>query len=757
MQLNKYIPRLIGAALVIALLCTALTSALRRTEQTFIVPESSKLESATNRHTHPETGNTVTSSLTTDGYELKMHNDTLEVWYRKEVYGIRVRDKRSGYVWGSTAADEVEGLNKKWNQTASSLCTVECIDAKYNVTKVCMPDSNVKVKEKWDGNSALFKLTLRKQEISFQFSLTLNDDGITIAVDDESISEKEKYLLKDIYFLPFFGCVREDAVDGYIFIPDGSGALMRFSKSSSYISAYSQKVYGNDMGIDSLADVNDLVSTRPNDYLADSARITVPVYGVVHGAGQNAVMTVIENGEEYADIEATPAGVTTAYNRVAACFNYRQMYTHIVGNKGDGVYRPQKERNVINPKITLSFLTGDAADYAGMAVKYRGMLKKSGDISAERKDSQIPLALNIIGAEISKGSFLKYTKSFTTAKEARSIFKKLSDDGINNLTVMYEGWQKGGINGSSYGETRIHSALGKRADFISLKEELEKDGGRLYLNTNVVTANEDQINLRFSAAMQASKQYAVFSRANSSVMYGNYYLIKPSKLMNTVKKLNDKLSGFDFMLGQLGYRMYSDYTTGSSLTRSEFRSALTETLSAIPRKTALSNPNGYLYKYTSEYFDMPMCNSQYLYETDTVPFLQIVLKGSIDYYAPYANKSGYSVSDVLKMIEFGAYPSFVVAVGDNDKLRNTPLEDLFSINFDDWHDTVKKIYADANAALSAVEGAYISDHTVIADRVVRVDYDNGVSIFVNYNACDFTCGDITIPALSFKVENGGKK
>ncbi len=755
MSVSKFIPRFICIILIVSVLCTIGITALRRTEQTFVVPDASALEITSNRHAHPESDKTVANTLSTDGYELKMQNDNLELWYRKEVKGIRVVDKRSGYIWGSVAGDEVEGLNKKWTQTAHSLCTVEYLDSKYNVTKVCMSDSSINVKENWKSNTATFKLDLKRQDITLEFTLKLNEDSITISLDDKDIVEEDEYLLKDVYFLPFFGCTYEDATDGYIFIPDGSGALMRFAKSSKYIAGYSQKVYGLDMGIDQLSDVSDLVSTRTNDYLVESGQITVPVYGVVHGADQNAIMTVIENGEEFSHIEATPAGVTTPYNWVMTCFNYRQMYTHIVGKTGGGVYRPQKQRNTINPSITISFLTGDDADYVGMAKKYREKLIKNGDIKTERKDSDIPLALNVIGAEIAEGEIFNYTKEFTTVKEAQKMLKNLSKDGIKNITMMLEGWQSGGINGSDYAETDIESAVGDEDELLSLKKELSKNGGRIYLNSNVVTANEGQISLNSYASLQISKQYSVFSRSNTSVMFNKYYVIKPSKLFEAVLGFDSELSDFNFNFGQLGYRMYADYTTDEEITRTQFREKLLKTMSKLGGKTAFSNPNAYLYKYTSDYFDMPMCNSQYLYETDTVPFLQIVLKGSVDYYAPYSNQSGYSKTDVLKMIEFGAYPSFIVASSDNYSLQGTPLEDYFSISFEDWYPTVTDIYGSVNKALSKVEGARIMNHTVLADGIVKVDYENGVSIFVNYTAKDYTFEEITVKAFDFAVVSGG--
>ena len=94
----------------------------------------------------------------------------------------------------------------------------------------------------------------------------------------------------------------------------------------------------------------------------------------------------------------------------------------------------------------------------------------------------------------------------------------------------------------------------------------------------------------------------------------------------------------------------------------------------MEQSVALSRVNSYLWKYTDEYFDIPTSCSQYLFETDTVPFLQIVLKGSMDYYAPYANQGFYTTESILKMAEYGCYPSFMVTASDNHSLTDTPLE-----------------------------------------------------------------------------------
>lgn len=730
--------------------------ALRRPSQSFVTPDSSEYEVVSNRHTQMESNEIKVNNLGTEGYVLKMENERLALWYREEVCGIRIVDKKSGYVWGSIAEDKVEGLNNSWSSIANALCTVEYFDEKYNVKKISIADSSVRLKENWKETSAIFDVSLRKADIDFEFTMSLTEDGISFAVDDATIKEDDEGLLKSISFVPFLGAVNQDAVSGYIFIPDGCGALIRFAKSNNYMGGYMQRVYGQDMGIDQLTQVNDLVSTRTNDYLVEGTSVAVPVFGVVHGAGQNGVMSVIDSGAEFAQIEAVPAGVVTDFNRVSCIFNYRQMYTHPVGSNSGGVYRPQANMNTVNALLSIHLLTEEEASYSGMAVKYREMLIKNGTFSGERADQEIPLRLDVIGSEITEGKLFNYTKTFTTVEQTNDIVTSLAKKGIKNITLFYQGWQKGGINGASYGETALNRKVGSKQRFQELSETLSENGGYLYLTENVLTANKDQIKLQSGVAQQISKQYQAFSRSNKSIMYSNYYVIKANKLLETLDKRVEKSDEYGRCFGELGYRLYSDYTKSAEYTRDEFKSALIDALSKQSDRVALNAPNEYLWKYTDEYLDIPMNNSQYFYETDTVPFLQIVLKGSVDYYAPYANQSAYSTFDILKMIEYGAYPSFIVAAADNYELQDTPLVDYFSINYTDWESTIDEVYQRVSKALNAVEGAYIKEHKVLETGVVRVDYSSGASIYINYNESDYQADGVSIPAGSYIIEERGE-
>jgi len=425
---------------------------------------------------------------------------------------------------------------------------------------------------------------------------------------------------------------------------------------------------------------------------------------------------------------------------------------HTVTKSGTGIYKPQEDYNQQDIKVTYYFLTKEDAGYSGMAVKYRDIMEKTGFAKTERVDKEIPLRLNIIGAEIKKGFLKNYLTAFTDIDEAVEIIGQLEKAGINNLTFVYEGWQKKGVNGSKYGEVRFESKVGKKKDFDDLKGIVEANGGRYYLTINPVTANEDQINKAAYASVNISKNYTKFTRTDKTLMYQESFLIKPSEMVNYIGKSRTKLSSYDLSLKGLGIRLYSDYS-GKTLSRSDTKDLILQELKKPANQNiALYNPNQYLWNDTTEYFDMPMVNSQYLYETDTVPFLQIVLKGSIDYYAPYANQGFYTQNSILKMIEYGAYPSFIAAAADNYELEDTPLVDLYSINFNDWYDTILQVYRQVNEALKHVEGACITEHKIVLQGVVRVSYSNGINIYLNYNQEDKKVDDVLIPAKGYCIE-----
>lgn len=708
------------------------------------------------RHTqYQEAEDTVLSPYSMEGYTLRLESDQLQVWVRDDGTNVRIVDKRSEYIWGLSADEKPDGLNKSWYARASALCAIDYYDESGSDKTASTESKGAKVTFDWQKDSFLCSVDLTEQGIRFAVEVSLSGESLRLAVVDGSLEEYGKCKLKSLYFMPFLGSTFSNEVSGYFFVPDGCGALIRFQKPSDYNSALTGRIYGADPGIDSLTTAANLLASRGNDYLVEESPMTLPVFGIVHGEGQNGIFAIVDGGVEQAYIQASPAGVITDYNWLTARFDYRTSYMKPVNKAGSGVYTAQEEANDILPSIEYVFRTGEDADYSAMAVYYRKRLAENGQLPTAEAEENIPLWLSVLGAEIKEGILYDTTTVLTTVEDGRAITASLQDAGVTNLNACYMGWEKGGLNGANYGEMRLDSRLGSTGALDDWREALISGGGNLSLYRNLGQANEDQISTRSQAAMNISSDYIHYSVDNDTLMYPDSYVVKAVLAAENLRKTQNKWEGYSLALDNIGNSPYSDYTRGAEATRLETMEAMSQML-ANSEDTALFQPSQYQWLYVTDYLDMPMTSSQYLFETDTVPFLQIVLKGSMNYYSPYMNLGFYSDSAILKMVEYGAYPAFVVAAAESHELEDTPLENMFSVNFGDWESRITEIYAFVAEPLNAVEGQTVTEHQMVAPGVARVSYDGGVRIYVNYNDMAVRVDGVTVPAMAYLVKGGGK-
>lgn len=714
----------------------------------------SQSESRSNRHTqYVAKAGTAVSPYGLEGYALRLESDELQVWMKDGSGQIRILDKRSGYIWGLSQDEQPEGLNKSWYQRASSLCTIIYYDETGKENQASTESPDAKIDFVYGDNSVECHINMDPLGISFTVQMELVGDRLSLKVVEGSMAETGSNMVKELYFLPFLGSTLEDEIPGYFFVPDGCGALIRFQKAISYTSGIEGRVYGKDPGIDSLMEATNLMASRGNDYMVEENVMTLPLFGIVHGEGQNGILAVIDSGEEQAYITASASGYVTNYNWVSAKFAYRTSYMKPVNKAGTGIFTAQEEMNDITPGISYTFLNGSDAGYSSMAVRYRDQLYEQGILSDAAGGEDIPLWISVIGAEIQQGILFDTKEVFTTVEQGKRITKDLSERGIANLSVAMYGWEKGGLNGSDYGETAPDRKVGGRSALKDWKDTIEAGGGNFFLYKNAGQANEDQITRRTQAAINMSNAYVAYSTDNAELMYADAYVIKPDIVVETIQDMNNDLKEFSICMDHVGNAPLSDYTRGGAVTRKETMEMFTEVLKSVEDgQVAVFAPSQYMWGVVDVYLDTPMSNSQYIFETDSVPFLQMILKGAMDYYVPYMNLSSYSDYTILKAIEYGAYPAFIVAEAESYELADTPLENMFSVNYEDWGDNIEEAYRQISEVLDSVQGVKITDHCMVAAGVASVSYENGITILVNYNSQEALCGDDIVPALGCLVK-----
>ena len=757
---NRKVNIILAVSLLIALTAGIVGYAAKdKTDKTpsYGSEKTSQYEVLTNRHTQYVKVEEAKCQLTTDGFEEKLNNGTLSIWYNKDMEALRMVDLRSGYVWGCIDDKEEYNLNKKWTARATSMLYITYFNMKGKEESAGLSDSAFKTKYQWKKDSFSCKVSASRLGIEFTFTGTLKDDQFTFAMKDETLKESGRGKLSKISFMSFLGSVYEDTIPGYMLVPDGSGALIRFQKAKAYLSGYSRKVYGADLSMDTDASVSNLNGNRTDDYATEENRLSFPLWGVVHGENQNGLLATIDSGELYAMINAIPAGAenqTVKFSRAYADFIYRNEYNKRVSN-AKVVKEPQETPNTVNPTLTFTFLTNEEADYVGMANRYREKLLKADLLPKNEIETKgdVSLLLHIAGSEVKEGFLKNGLETLTTAEQAEEILKDLKKSDITNVSMILSGWNKGGYHGAKVGSTKFEGKVGSEKDLLALRKTLQKQGGDLALVTNVITANKDQINIRQDVALNATLDSIVKTIPNKNLMYQDTYFLRHAEVVKALDKNFDKLEEFGLVLEDAAKYLHADYTIGKEKTRIDVMEEMTSKIAEAKQDLYFDAENLYMLKYASKIIDIPVSGSQYIYETDSVPFLQIVLRGSVDYYTPYSNLGFYSDASVLKMIEYGAYPSFMVMAEDNFSISDTPLENYFSLNYQDWKVKIESVYKDVNATLSKVKGAEIIDHEVVAEGIYKTSYANGVSIYVNYTGEDYvTEGGVTVPECGYAVE-----
>ena len=180
------------------------------------------------------------------------------------------------------------------------------------------------------------------------------------------------------------------------------------------------------------------------------------------------------------------------------------------------------------------------------------------------------------------------------------------------------------------------------------------------------------------------------------------------------------------------------------------------TLEEIRQETKLNleNPNSYLWKYTDRYLQAPVGSSQFIFETDTVPFLQMVLHGTMEMYAPYANFSFYTQDCILRMIDYNVYPSFILSKEPSYKLGDTFSANYYSTEYALYEDLIGTVYGQINQILSQVWDFDWTDRAVPEDGVVINTYRRGGEtryVIVNYTENEVTYQGTTVAPQSAAV------
>ncbi|MEK4251246.1 DUF5696 domain-containing protein [Paenibacillus sp. FSL W7-1287] len=681
-------------------------------------------------------------------------NDILRLKFDELTGHFMVEDKRNSNVWRSYPDPEQwdnVGIGGGWLTNLQSTVMFQHID--FSNPKANPRESNA-IKELTKvidvqllDHGVEFKLDIQKSQFIIPVRIIIQDDYVETTVIDDGIEEIGNNSLLWLRLYPFFSAVQNDE-NGYLFIPDGSGALISFQEQRSSIKQlYQERVYGADTSFISSP------SSRNN--------VLMPVYGLK--SGDKAFIAVIHKGAEYSDVVASPSSVFSNYNWIGSQQAYRMRYRQVTNAEANRSFETYtKDSRFDGDRVTRYYLLDtDQADYVGMASTYRRYLMEEYELDKiTPKNGEVPLYLSLLGADREKGLITdRYVKA-TTTSEAMQIVQELYGLGVENMVVNYTGWQKDGY--SSLGgyldvDKRIGGNQGMR-HFIEYADSLDIPVF-LDVNYSINTTAATGFRPRHHGVRDLSgtiMSYSHYSGDQMTLSSRKYIVDSLRKDLSSYQKLG--ITGLT--MSGIGHNVSTDYNSKFGGTRTETIRYDQEALRMVKENvgsTHAVNPGFYTLGQINHIDQLADDYSYDLFSSRAVPFAQIVLHGLITYTsAPENNRSEFR-RDFLRDIEYGAYPSFDFTMVGSEELIGVYWYTPKNSSFNDWKVDVVEQYQRYNEALKDVQDQFIAGHRELASGVMETEYENGKKVVVNYNRKEYSLGQITVPAMDYIVIEGGKE
>ena len=681
-------------------------------------------------------------------YVLAAENDELALYVNRGSLGIKVRNKRTGYTWNGALDEKDEAMNGTWQNFFQSGISIEYMDAKSKVRTASITGEQAKVALTETENGFAAAVDFDELGIRLTLEARLAGDAVEFVIPFDSIEESgEDNRLQAVFLYPFFGGtkgVRQE--EGYMLIPDGSGALVSLNEATIATQPYVGRVYGDDLGMKGSPPLSESLALPPE-------QIHLPVYGIAHEEGKDAFAALIEGGAAYAEIRSYPSGVTTEYNWTAAKWNYRDTYFQPVDLKGNGITLNQERKNRFDARLKLMLLGGEDADYSGMAKRVREELASDGILpEPQRSDASParPLQLEVVVAESKKELVGSSVVSMTTAGQLDAILADLRSVGVEDVSVVVSGYSEGGSTGASPRHIPFESKTGGASAWKAVAQKYEALGVPMYFFADYVVAWK-------SAEGYGERDIALSAADQLLSLWPDVWLLHPtaSERLFDAEARKFAANGISrIAMGSVGNNLFSSNGNPAVSREDAVRAYQSMLTNENVRSFVLFKPNDYLWKHAERIADLPATSSKYLMESEEVPFLQMVLKGYVDYYASASNFRANPDEALLKLIDYGSYPSFYATHNDPTELLGTNGEWLYTSQYAVWKERIAEEYRTVSEALLPVRGAQFEDRTEVRPGVFRNKYTNGATIYVNYTSEAVTVDGASVGAQSFLVKEG---
>ena len=588
----------------------------------------------------------------------------------------------------------------------------------------------------------------------------LDGGDLLVEVPYSEIHYRADYPVTYLTVLPMFGAQGTDE-EGFMFIPEGGGALIRYNNGKLNQNAYYANMYGWDYGTER----KEVVSETKN---------TFPVFGMTAGGG--SFLCVIEGAPSYGGVQADISGRYNSYNSISAKYNVIHADRYNVSAKTARLVY-MFETKLPEDTIVQRYRFLDSDSYTDMAQAYGDYLRETHpELAAAQVSADMPVSVELVGAidkkVVKMGLPVDSVVPVTTFDQGTAIMNSLLDGGVKNLNLRYTGWSNGGVTQKVLTSVRVLGELGGEGGMKKLIAAAKDKGVPLYFDGVTTFAYKSGILQGFIAFRDAARfttREQVRINPYSSVWYQQdtdldaFYLVQPSYAKrcadNLVNKLNS-LGAEGVAFRDIGTLLSGDYNPNETTTREQVRKQQIDVLKearSAGRKVMVKEGYDFTLPYVDLVTDMDVEGIPYSIIDEKVPFLQMAIHGAVNYTGQSINLSDDWQTELLRCAEYGAGLNFTFMAENAWVLQDTFHTAYYGATYTDWSEDALKLIREYQTQMSGLNQVRMTGHETLTAGVTVTEYADGRRVYVNYRTEDYTADGVTIPARGYLVKGGEAK
>lgn len=668
-----------------------------------------------------------------------VENGRFSLEWDQDQYCVLLTQKDSGKVWSTVPYDFYQ--TAQTDEDMSSPVYIEYVDSASMIKVISkgFSDSaaNKRIASRSIENGIEVTYYFDNAGISVPVQYCLRNDALAVTVDFEHAEEGEHDLLS-VSVAPFLCSAQNESEDAYIVVPSGSGALMCLDERTEGTRTWTGEIYGADPA-----------RLLPENLSNDEA-VRLPIFGVKEG--QEALLAVVEEGREAAFITALAGDARTKHSNAYVSF-YARGYDILESQQSWSTRDICRTEEIISVnKATVAFypLSGEDADYMGMASFYQTYLEDAGMKKQEAEEQAY--ALYLTGGATIKELFLGVpiakTKALTTFSDAETILDELMKETGTAPAVQLRGFGNSGLDkGKLAGGFGFSDEFGSESERLALEAFCEEKEIPLFTDFDLIyfASGGNGYHTLMDAAKSASMRKAsLYDKDKALWNYDEdskaYYMLKREKLQSAVDKLEkqvEKKEVSGISLSTLGQTAYSDYTDEKYSARGE---SVTDTQNYISqlrksdKKIATQSANDYAAAISDSIFEVPMGDGGYTGLDASIPLYQMIFKGYVPLYSTSLNTASDFDREVMLAVQSGTSLGFSVVGKYDMEFATTSHTGLHASSYAGNKSAICEAVLKCADYYAAIQGQTITDYEFVSEHVTKTSFSNGVTVYANHSS-----------------------